>query len=84
MLHHPIICYKIHILKIPLLNYMFHMFLIFMSIFMLIGCHLPFDLKTQLMHYVILQKLGFKQLIDNIAINLWSLWNFASIKNIWK
>ena len=40
--------------------------------------------NSTFMHYVILQKLGFKQLIDDIAINLWSLWNFASIENIWR
>ena len=40
MLHHPITWYKIHILKIPLLNYMFYMLLTIMPIFMSIGCYL--------------------------------------------
>ena len=35
------------------------------------------------MRYFKLQKLEFKQLIDDITINLWSPWNFVSIKNIW-
>ena len=40
----PIITfYRIYILKILLLNYIFYMFLTIISIFMLIGYYLPFD-----------------------------------------
>ena len=42
-LHHRITFYRIHILKISPLNYMSYMFLIFIPIFMSIGCYLPFD-----------------------------------------
>ena len=66
----PITCYRIHILKIPPLNYMFYMFLTFMPIFMLIGCYLPFDSYSSFMHYFKPQKLEFQQLIDDMTINL--------------
>ena len=39
ILHHMITCYRIHILEILPLNYMFYMFLTFMPIFMSIGCY---------------------------------------------
>ena len=38
-----ITCYKIYILKISLLNYMFYMFLTILSIFISIGCYLLFN-----------------------------------------
>ena len=44
MLYHLITCYWIHILKTQQLNYMFYIFLIDISIFIPIGCNLPFDL----------------------------------------
>ena len=34
------------------------------------------------MYYFKLQKLEFIQLKDGMTINLWSLWNFASMENI--
>ena len=34
------------------------------------------------LHNLRLQKLKFKHLIDDVAINLWYSWNFASIENI--
>ena len=34
------------------------------------------------MHHFKLQKFELKQLIDDMTINLWSSWNFASIENI--
>ena len=34
------------------------------------------------MHYFKLQKLEFKQLINDMVIDLWSLWNFVSMENI--
>ena len=36
------------------------------------------------MHYFKLQKLEIKQLINDMAINILLLWNFASIENIQK
>ena len=65
MLYHPITCYEIHILKISLLNYMFYILLTIMLIFMSIECYLP-----SFMNYFKLQKLEFKKLIDDMAINL--------------
>ena len=42
-----------------------------MSISILIECNLPFDFKKlSFMHYFKLQKLEFKQLIDDITIDL--------------
>ena len=38
-----ITCYKIYILKISLLNYIFYIFLTILSIFISIGCYLPFN-----------------------------------------
>ena len=38
-----ITCYWTYILKIPLLDYIFYMFLTCMPIFMPIGCYLSFD-----------------------------------------
>ena len=43
-----------------------------MPIFMSIGCYLPFNSYSYFMHYFKLQKLKFKQLIDDIAINFLS------------
>ena len=40
------------------------------------------SINSSFMHYFKLQNLKFKQLIDEMTINLWSLWNFASMKNI--
>ena len=34
------------------------------------------------MHYFKLQKLEFKQLINDMTINIWSPWNFVSMENI--
>ena len=34
------------------------------------------------MHYCKLQKLEFIQLIDDMTIDLWLPWNFASMENI--
>ena len=42
------------------------------------------SIKSYLMQYFKLQKLKFKQLIDDMAIDIWSPWNFASIENIWR
>ena len=50
-----------------------------MAIFMPIGCNLPFNPQT---HYFKLQKLEFKQLIDNMAVDLWSSLNFVNMDNI--
>jgi len=36
------------------------------------------------MHYFKLQKFAFKQLINKMAIDLWSPRNFASMENIWR
>ena len=36
------------------------------------------------MHYFKLQKIEFKQMIDDMAIDLWSSLNFASMENIRK
>ena len=36
------------------------------------------------MHYFKLQKFEFKQLIDDMTINLWLPLKFASIENIWR
>jgi len=36
------------------------------------------------MHYFKRQKFKFKQLTDDITINLWLPRNFASMENIWK
>ena len=50
---------------------MFYMFLTCMPIFMPIGCNLPFrSLNSYFMRYFKLQKFEFKQLIDDMAINL--------------
>ena len=46
--------------------------LTFMPIFISIGCHLPFNPHSYFMHYFKLQKLEFKQLIDDMAINFLS------------
>ena len=35
------------------------------------------SINSYFMYYFKLQKLEFKQLIDDMAINLWSPWNFA-------
>ena len=67
MLQLIITCYKIHIL--PLLNYMFYLFLTFMPIFVSIKYYLPFK-NSSFMHYFKLQKLEFKQLINEMTINL--------------
>ena len=51
--------------------YMFYLFLTFIPIFMSIGCYLTFDPQTYLsMHCFKLHKLEFKQIINDIAINL--------------
>jgi len=34
------------------------------------------------MYYFKLQKIEFKKLINDMVINLWSPWNFASMENI--
>jgi len=36
------------------------------------------------MHYFKLEKLESKKLIDDMTINLWLPWNFASMENIRK
>ena len=40
------------------------------------------SINSSFMHYFKLLKLESRQLINNIAVNLWSLWNFVSVKNI--
>jgi len=36
------------------------------------------------MHYFKVQKLEFKKLVDDMTINIWSLWNFEGMENIWR
>ena len=39
------------------------------------------SINSSFMHYFKLQKLEFKQLIDDIANDFWSFWNFVNIGN---
>ena len=39
-------------------------------------------INSYFIQYCKLQKLEFKQLIDDMAIDLWLLWNFANMENI--
>ena len=48
---------------------MFYLFLTFMPIFVSIEYYLPFK-NSSFMHYFKLQKLEFKQLINEMTINL--------------
>ena len=69
------------ILKIQPLDYMVFIFLTYMSNFIQIGCYLLFDQKTYFWCIIFTTKnLKFKHIIDDIAINVWSYWNFASMK----
>ena len=51
--------------------------------FMLIGCISLFDLKTYFLYIILYYKnLKLKYLIDNIAIDLWSSRNFATMEDV--
>ena len=50
---------------------------------MLIGCISLFDLKTYFLYIILYYKnLKLKYLIDNIAIDLWSSRNFATMEDV--
>ena len=54
-----------------------------MSNFMLIWCYLLFDSQTYFSIIIFYYKiLEFKHLVDDVAIDLWSSLNFASMKHI--
>ena len=62
---------------------MFFMFLTHMSNFVQIGCYLRFDQWTYFFYIILDHKnLKSKHLIDDITIDLWFSWNFASILDI--
>ena len=62
---------------------MFSMFLKYMLSFISIGCYLLFDLYTYFLYIILDYKNSkFKYLIDDIAIDLWSSWNFVNMKDI--
>ena len=42
------------------------------------------SINSSFIYYYKLQKLEFKQLVDDMAIDVWSSWNFLSIENIWR
>ena len=49
---------------------------------MLIECYLLFDQNSSFIHYFKWQKFEFKQLIDNVIIDILLSQNFANIENI--
>ena len=58
------------------------MFLAHMSIFVQIRCYLLFDQLTYALCIILdYENLKFKHLIDDIAIDIWSSWNFASLED---
>ena len=60
-----------------------YLLLTFMSNFVLIWCYLLFDSQTYFSIIIFYYKiLEFKHLVDDIAIDLWSSLNFASMKHI--
>ena len=69
MLHHPITCYIIHFLKIPQLHvlYVLNINAIFHVNWMLFAIQ---SINSYFMQFFKLQKLKFKQLIDEMTINL--------------
>ena len=69
MLHHQITCYIIHVLKIPQLHvlYVLNINSIFHVNWMLFTIQ---SINSSFMYYFKLEKLKFKQLIDEMAINL--------------
>ena len=62
---------------------MFFMFLIHILNFVSIGYYLLYDLEVYILCIILNYKnLQFKKFIDDIAINLYFSWNFASMEDI--
>ena len=62
---------------------MFFIFLKHISNFKPVRCYLLFDLSTYFLCIILdFKNSKFKYLIDDLTINLWSYWNFASMKQI--
>ena len=62
---------------------MFFTFLIHILNFVSIGYYLLYDLEVYILCIILNYKnLQFKKFIDDIAINLYFSWNFASMENI--
>ena len=62
---------------------MFFMFLIHILNFVLIGYYLLYDLEVYILCIILNYKnLQFKKFIDDIVINLYFSWNFASMEDI--
>ena len=65
------------------LHFFLYLLLTCMSNFVLIWCYLLFDSQTYFSIIIFYYKiLEFKHLVDDIAIDLWSSLNFASMKHI--
>ena len=62
---------------------MFFTFLIHILNFVLIGYYLLYDLEVYILCIILNYKnLQFKKFIDDITINLYFSWNFASMEDI--
>ena len=62
---------------------MFFMFLIHILNFVSIGYYLLYDLEVYILCIILNYKnLQFKKFIDDIVINLYFSWNFASMEDI--
>ena len=67
------------------MNCIFFIFLEHVSNFTLIGYYLLFDLENYILCIILDYKnLKFKHLIDDIALDIWFSWNFASMEDMRK
>ena len=64
------------------MDLIFFILLTYISNFLPIRCYLLYNLWAYFIHNLYYKNLQFKQLIDDIAIDLWFLENFACIKDI--